>query len=118
MSQHVEQLMRAKLDGWFFAVNPFSGEIKPRRVSRNYVPSYDAELTQVRRATGKMNGKFKSFTSEIDDAIVAGRAKGMTWDQIGATVKRSAGNIRPRYIDLCRMRGIEPIIEVKSVRAR
>ena len=113
MSAELEKIMARALEGKFYSYAE-CGAVITTYVSRNFKPSHNLRGFREPRK-GELNGKFKAWEREAEDRLFSLRAKGCTWREIGKIVGRSLSSCRWRYIELCRERGIDPLIDVRRL---
>jgi hypothetical protein len=102
---NAEEIIKSKLDGWFYSVDPEFGRTITKTVPLDYIPDY--KFKDVDPEFGYSNAY--QWTPEEDDLIIELRHGGAKWADIGKRLKLSATTPKNRYYDLCKMRGIEPL---------
>lgn len=93
-----EAQIKAALDGWFFKFNHVNGEVKARRVPRDFMPDHCPP-------SSSNTGENSNWEAWQDDTIRTMREAGEFWHDIAKAVGKSASTVNKRYSELCLKEG-------------
>jgi hypothetical protein len=103
---NVEQLIKSRLDGNLFSVDPETGRTLTKKVSRDFIPKY--KPVPAPDSSGPHNN-MHIWTDEEDETVITLRSQRKKWADIGLAVGVSATLAINRYNLLCQQRGLKPV---------